>query len=164
MKGERIVSKDFVVSLEYSLKIDDELVESTSQDDINPIQFIQGYGEIIPGLEKAIEGMAIGESKRVVIAPEDAYGEYDPEEVASLSKGEFPPEIPLEVGTEIEIKDDSGEELMACIIDIDLENVLLDFNHPLAGKVLEFEVTVVGLRAATTEEIAHGHVHDLEAD
>lgn len=159
MKEGRIVTDGLVVSLDYVLKVDGEVVDSTREEGGAPIQFIQGAGQIIPGLERALDGMMIGESKKVLIPPADAYGEFDPDAYEMVAKREFPDSIPVDVGTQIEIRDESGETLMAYIAEVEGDQVRLDFNHPLAGKDLDFAVEVVDLREATEEEKAHGHVH-----
>jgi FKBP-type peptidyl-prolyl cis-trans isomerase SlyD len=103
--------------------------------------------------------MKVGEKKTIEIQPEDAYGIYDPDSLEVAKKDEFSEEIPLDVGTFLDLRDDEGEVLSAQIIEEDEETVTLDFNHPLAGKALTFEITVAGLRPATAEELDHGHVH-----
>ncbi len=152
-----IVQDNYVITLDYTLIVDDEVLESTA--DGEPIEFIQGIGQIIPGLEQALYGLKVGEKKTVVIQPEDAYGDYDPESLEVARKEEFSEEIPLDIGTFLDLRDDEGEVLSAQITVADEDTVTLDFNHPLAGKVLTFEVTVSGLRPASEEEQQHGHVH-----
>lgn len=152
-----IIKDDLVVILNYTLIADEEILEST--DDGEPIEFIQGIGQIIPGLESALYGMKAGEKKTVVIEPEDAYGDYDPESLEIAKKEEFSEEIPLDVGTFLDLRDDEDNVLSAQIIEEDEDTVTLDFNHPLAGKTLTFEITVADLRPATEEELEHGHVH-----
>ena len=159
MKEGWVVSDGLVVSLDYVLKVDEEVVDSTREEGDAPIQFIQGAAQIIPGLERAIEGMMIGESKKVLIPPADAYGEFDPEAFEIVASRDFPSSIPIKVGTQIEIRDESGETLVAYIAEVAGDQVRLDFNHPLAGKELDFVVEVVDLRDATDEEKLHGHVH-----
>jgi FKBP-type peptidyl-prolyl cis-trans isomerase SlyD len=151
------VQDNMVVKLDYTLIVEDEIMESTDEGD--PIEFIQGIGQIIPGLEDALYGMKVSEKKVVEIQPEDAYGEYDPDSLEVADIDEFSEEIPLDVGTFLDLRDDEGEVLSAQIIEADEETVTLDFNHPLAGKVLVFEITVAALRPATEEEKDHGHVH-----
>jgi len=151
------VQDNLVVTLDYTLVVEDEVLESTK--DGEAITFIQGIGQIIPGLENALYGMKVGENKTVVIEPEDAYGVYDEESTEVAKKEEFSEEIPLDVGTFLDLDDDEGEILSAQIIEEDEETVTLDFNHPLAGKTLTFEIKVSGLREATPEELDHGHVH-----
>lgn len=154
---QRVVGDNDVVTLEYTLTVDGEVVDSSK--DHGPIAFIQGQGQIIPGLEKALYGMAVGESKQVVVPPAEAYGESDPEAFLEIPASEFPPEIPLEPGVGIQLRDPSGQVFDAFIDRVEGDTVVLNFNHPLAGKELHFEVKVVGIREATEEELAHGHVH-----
>lgn len=151
------VQDNMVIKLDYDLIVEDEMLESTQEGEA--IEFIQGIGQIIPGLEEALYGMKVGDKKTVVIQPEDAYGIYDPDSLEVAKKDEFSEEIPLDVGTFLDLRDDEGEVLSAQIIEEDEETVTLDFNHPLAGKVLTFEISIAGLRPATGEELDHGHVH-----
>jgi FKBP-type peptidyl-prolyl cis-trans isomerase SlyD len=123
------------------------------------LQFLQGHQNIIPGLERELAGMKVGDSKQVVVSAGEAYGEVDPENVVDVPRTEFPAEIPMEPGTELEVKNADGEVLSATIAEVNNDTVKLDFNHPLAGKQLTFDVSVVELRQATEEELAHGHVH-----
>jgi len=153
----KTVQDNLVVSLDYTLIVDEEVMEST--DDGEPIEFVQGIGQIIPGLESALYGMKVGEKKTVVIEPENAYGDYDPESLEIAKKEEFSEEIPLDVGTFLDLSDDEGEVLSAQIIEEDEDTVTLDFNHPLAGNTLTFEITLSALRPASEEELDHGHAH-----
>jgi FKBP-type peptidyl-prolyl cis-trans isomerase SlyD len=150
------VEDKLVVTLEYTLFVEDEIMEQTARGE--GIQFIQGQEQIIPGLEKALYGLEIGEEKRLVIPPQEAYGEYDPESLQVAQKDEFSEEIPLDVGTFLDLEDNEGEVLSAQIIDADAETITLDFNHPLAGETLIFEVKVTALRPATPEELQAGEV------
>ena len=151
------VQKNQIVTLDYTLIVEDEILEST--DDGEAIEFIQGIGQIIPGLENALYDMKVGDTKTVVIEPEDAYGIYDEESTQVAKKEELSEEIPLDVGTFLDLEDVEGEILSAQITEEDEETVTLDFNHPLAGKTLTFEIKISGLREATPEELDHGHVH-----
>jgi len=151
------VQDNMVVKLDYILSVDEEILEST--EDGEPIEFIQGIGQIIPGLESALYGMKVGEKKTVVIEPDNAYGDYDPESLEIAKKEEFSEEIPLDVGTFLDLSDDEGEVLSAQVIEEDEDTVTLDFNHPLAGKILSFEITLSALRPASEEELDHGHAH-----
>mgnify|MGYP001134402118 FL=1 len=151
------IADDVVVSLDYTLTVDNEVVDTS--EDSEPIVFLQGHGNIIPGLEQALYGLAAGEQKEVVVQPADGYGELDPEAFADVPRKEFPPQIPMEVGIELQMRDKSGDILDARIDAVDEDTVRLDFNHPLAGKQLNFSVKVVSLRSASPEELEHGHVH-----
>jgi FKBP-type peptidyl-prolyl cis-trans isomerase SlyD len=106
-----------------------------------------------------MEGMQVGDSKEVSVPAEQAYGDVDPGAIVEVSKTDFPPNVPIEVGTPLQVRNMDGQILDARISDVQGDKVKLDFNHPLAGKDLKFNVTVVGLRNATQEELEHGHVH-----
>ncbi len=149
-----------VVSMEYTLHVDGEVVDTSAGRE--PLQFIQGTGNIIPGLERELYGMVIGDNKKVSVAAADAYGELDPEAFVDVPRGEFPADIPVEKGIEIQVRDESNNPMYARIDTFDDETVKLDFNHPLAGKTLNFDVTIVALRGASPEELDHGHVHGPE--
>lgn len=156
------VAKDLVVSMAYELKIEDEVIDTATKDD--PLQFIQGHGHIIPGLERAIEGMAVGESKHVSVKAIDGYGEFSAEDIVELPRSEFPEDFPLEVDMEVTVENDEGEEMTAFIEEITLDTVTLNFNHPLAGRDLEFDVKIVALRQPSSEELEHDHIHLDEHD
>lgn len=151
------VANDLVVTIEYKLTVDGEMIDSSEGE--APLEYLHGHANIIFGLEKELTGMKVGESKSVEVSPEEGYGEVDEEAVLEVPRGEFPSDVPLEPGIELEITDDEGDMMFATIIEVGDEDVVLDTNHPLAGQTLFFEVSVVGLRPATETEIEHGHVH-----
>ena len=151
------VQDEVIVSLEYTLQVEGEIVDSTGEDE--HIQFIQGYGQIIPGLESQIYGMSSGESKEVAV-PAEAYGELDEDALGTVPRDEFPPDMPLEKGVALQLRDQDGEVFDAYVESVGKKNVEINLNHPLAGKELHFSVKVLDLRPATEEEIAHEHVHD----
>ena len=151
------VGNGVVVSMDYKLTVDGDVVDSSEEH--GPLEYLQGHGNIIPGLESEMAGMKIGDSKNVTVAPEDGYGDFDPDAIVDVDRGDFPPEIPVEIGVELQVADDHGHPMLATIVEIADDVVTLDTNHPLAGKELHFEVKVVDLRAATNEELSHGHVH-----
>ena len=155
--SENKVAANMAVSMEYTLTVESEVLDSSEEH--GPIEFLLGYQNIIPGLENAVEGMAVGESKDVVVTAKDGYGESDPSEIKDVSKDEFPDEIPLKPGVDLEMKDDEGHLVHGTILKVGEESIKMDFNHPLAGKELHFAVKVVGLREATAEELSHGHIH-----
>ncbi len=152
------VQDGLVVSMEYTLTVDGEVLDSSK--DAGPLQFLAGYDNIVTGLEDEMIGMKIGESKDVVVPPEDGYGEFDDEAFMEVPRTEFPADIEMEEGMELHVSDEDGEEQMAFVESFDDENVRLDFNHPLAGAELHFSVKVIGLREPTAEELEHGHVHE----
>jgi FKBP-type peptidyl-prolyl cis-trans isomerase SlyD len=157
------VDDDLVVSLSYTLRDDEGAVIDSAGDD-DPLEFIQGHGQIIAGLEEELYGMAVGAEKSVVIAPEDGYGLYDPEATDVTPIDMFPADFDLEEGMLLELHDEeSGEMVEAYVSEIRDNEVVLDFNHPLAGQTLHFDVKIVDLRPATEEELDHGHVHSAHA-
>jgi FKBP-type peptidyl-prolyl cis-trans isomerase SlyD len=157
MSEDLKVKDGHVVSMEYTLKVDGEIADSSEGRE--PLEFVHGAGNIIPGLEREMTGMAIGESKDVVVAAMDAYGEEDEKAFMEVPRDQFPEEIPLNVGIELQVQNQAGQPMYARIDMVGEKSVRLDFNHPLAGKDLHFSVKVVGLRDATDEEKEHGHVH-----
>ncbi|GAB4422453.1 MAG: peptidylprolyl isomerase [Anaerolineales bacterium] len=146
-----------VVSMEYTLQVDGKVLDSSEGGD--PLQFVSGVGNIIPGLEKEMIGMGVGESKDVVVPPAEGYGEYNQDAFMEVPLDQFPKEVPVLVGTELQVQDSAGNARYARITHVDEKTARLDFNHPLAGKELHFNVKVVDLRDATQEELDHKHVH-----
>ncbi len=157
MSEPTVVAKDVVVSLAYKLTVDGEVLDEAGKDDA--IQFLHGHRNIIPGLENELTGLKLGDSKKVSVQPEEGYGLTDSEEIEEISLEDFPEGIVPEIGMELEVKDEDGNDLYGRVLAITEDTVTMDFNHPLAGKTLDFEVTVVGLRNATEDELSHGHVH-----
>jgi FKBP-type peptidyl-prolyl cis-trans isomerase SlyD len=162
------IEDNLVVTMDYELKIDDAIVDTS--DDGDPIIFLQGAGQIIAGLEKSIYGLKVGDQKTIVVEPKDGYGEIDPESIVEVPKDEFPEDFPLELGVEITVnteddeEDAEEEEMEATIVAVNDKTVTLDFNHPLAGKILNFSVKVLEIREATAEEIEHQHVHGDDSE
>jgi FKBP-type peptidyl-prolyl cis-trans isomerase SlyD len=152
------VQDGLVVSMDYKLTVDGEVLDSS--DEAGPLQYLAGYDNIVPGLERAMMGMKIGESRDVVVAPADGYGEFDEEAFMDVPRDEFPADMKLEEGMELHVTDEDGNHQAAYVASFNNESVRLDFNHPLAGAELSFYVKVVGLREPTKEELDHGHVHE----
>jgi FKBP-type peptidyl-prolyl cis-trans isomerase SlyD len=124
------------------------------------LQFLAGHDNIVPGLEREMIGMKIGESKEVVVSPEDGYGEFDEEAFMEVPRSEFPTDMEIEEGVELSVTDEDGKNQYARVESLTDETVSLDFNHPLAGAELHFSVKVIELRDPTEEELDHGHVHE----
>lgn len=153
------VSDNLVVSLDYALRLDDgeEIDRSDSQE---PLQFLQGQGQIISGLEQALYGMQVNDEKDIVVSPTDGYGEYDPDNIEAMPRNAFPEDLALEEGMGLNLRDsETNEVIEVSVFKVRDDKVLLDFNHPLAGETLHFSVKIAGLRQATAEELDHGHVH-----
>ncbi|MDP2776251.1 MAG: peptidylprolyl isomerase [Anaerolineales bacterium] len=156
--SKNTVQDGLVVSMDYRLTVDGEVLDSS--DDEGPLQFLAGYDNIVPGLEREMIGMKIGEKKEVVVKPEEGYGEFDEEAFMDVPRTEFPEDLKLEEGMELHLTDEDDQPQAAYVTSFDDQTVQLDFNHPLAGAELHFNVTVVALREPTEEELDHGHVHE----
>lgn len=132
------------VSIEYTLKLDDQSVVESNVG-AEPLTYTQGSHHIIPGLEKALAGMKVGENKQVTIDPENAYGPLNQEAFKEVGKDQIPPDA-LKVGTPLQGQDPSGNAFTVTVNEIKDETVVLDFNHPLAGKTLVFDVKVLNIQ------------------
>lgn len=153
------IDNGVVVSLQYTLVVDGEEIDSA--DSQNPLEYLHGAQNIVPGLEQALAGKAVGDRVQVTLPPEAGYGEYSEEEIDEFGKDELPDSSQLEAGMFIEVEDEEGYVYEGVIQEITEDAVIVDFNHPLAGKTLNFDVTVLSLRQADDEEIAHGHPHSM---
>lgn len=131
------------VSIEYTLTLEDEQVVDTNVGK-DPLTFVQGENQIITGLEKKLEGMDIGESKQVEISPEGAYGQIDPEAIVKVEAEKLPEKV-KSVGAMVQAKTPKGEVLHGRVLEIEGEMVTVDFNHPLAGKALFFDVKILSI-------------------
>jgi FKBP-type peptidyl-prolyl cis-trans isomerase SlyD len=149
------IAQNTVVTLDYTLKVDGSLVESTDGDE--PMTYLHGHENIVPGLEKALLGLVVGDTKRVLVQPKDGYGEYDEDGVQNLAKTNF--EEALEVAGTYFGETEDGEPISFSVLEETETEYVVDFNHALAGETLEFEVTVRDIREATKSELEHGHVH-----
>ncbi|VTU34258.1 MULTISPECIES: FKBP-type peptidyl-prolyl cis-trans isomerase [unclassified Variovorax] len=150
------ILKDTAVTLRY--KVADlgtgKLIEQGS----DPMVYLHGgYDNTFPKIEAALEGQEPGFQATLALQPEDAFGPRDESLVRTISKADFPPGV--KVGGQLEGRNDQGEPQVFTVMKIKGPQVILDGNHPLAGKALKFSMTVTGVRAATEEEIAHRHVH-----
>ena len=161
MDNEFKIKNDQVVSMDYTLRVDGEVVDTSEGSD--PIEFIQGKGEIIKGLETQLYGMEVGDAKDVVVKPKEGYGELDENAYVDVPREQFPQEIPLEVGTQLQVQDQKGRIQLARIEQVAKDSVRLDFNHPLAGKTLHFSVKIAAMRPASDDELSHGHVHQPDS-
>jgi FKBP-type peptidyl-prolyl cis-trans isomerase SlyD len=138
----KTVSDGKVISLEYTLKLDnDEIVDTNVGKD--PLSYTQGAHQIIPGVEAALEGMEVGQAKQAIVPPTEGYGERDPDKFHEVPKEKLPQGIA--VGTPLHGKDASGRDVRPIVSAVNDETVLLDFNHPLAGKTLYFDLKVVNI-------------------
>ncbi|MGB8623086.1 MAG: peptidylprolyl isomerase [Paracoccaceae bacterium] len=114
-----------------------------SSADRDPLEFTVGSGEIIPGLDSAVPGMAAGEKKTVEVAAGDAYGDHNPEAKQAIPREQVPEDIPLEVGTQLQLQTPEGQVMPVVVAEVTDAQVVLDANHPLAGKDLTFDIELV---------------------
>lgn len=150
------IAKDTVVALDYELfDVDGNLIEKTDE----PIEYLHGgYDGIFPVVEQALDGKNAGDTCRVRLEPDDAFGEYDAELVHVEPLDKFPGTV--NVGMQFEGRSGTSDEMLVyTVTDIADDKVVVDGNHPLAGQTLDFSCTVSSVRSATSEELQHGHAH-----
>ena len=153
-----LIANQHVVAIDYTLSNDaGEVIDSSAG--AEPLVYLHGAGNIIAGLENALAGKAVGDELEVSFEPEDAYGEYSAELITNLGREMFEGVEELEVGMQFHASAPDGGMQIVTIRDVDGDQVTIDGNHPLAGQQLNFKVKVVSVRAASEEEVAHGHVH-----
>ena len=152
------IAQDQVVSIHYTLRNDAGDVLDKSSDGA-PLSYLHGHGNLIPGLERELAGKNTGDKLQVKIPPADGYGEYDKELVQRVPRRALKGVPNVKVGMRLHARTEQGaREVTVTQLTGDL--VTLDGNHPLAGQSLNFEVEVADIRAATAEELEHGHVHE----
>lgn len=149
------ITKDTVVTLSYQVRdLQGKLLEASDQ----PMAYLHGgYGNTFEKIESALDGQAVGFATTVTLAPADAFGERDESLVQTISKADFPPGV--KVGGTLRGVADGGHERIFTVVKIKGPQVILDGNHPHAGKTLSFALKVLEVRAASAEEVAHGHAH-----
>ena len=152
-----IENENSVVGIEYEVKEAGTDTVIDSNKGAQPLEFITGKGQIIPGLEKELVGMNEGESKTITVKAADAYGEVNPEAQQTLPREQFEG-IDLQKGMALYGQGEGGQTVQVTVVDFNDKEVTIDFNHPLAGKDLVFDVTVTQARPATDEEAATGQV------
>lgn len=152
------IGRNAVVSVEYTLKNDKG--ETLDESGGEPLTYIHGQGQLVPGLERALEGKARGETVNAVVAPKDGYGVKNKSAKAiEVPLDQFPEGEGPEVGMAIEAVGEGGETTTLWVVEKNEQSVKLSLDHPLAGVTLHFQVQIGDVRAATKEELAHGHVH-----
>jgi FKBP-type peptidyl-prolyl cis-trans isomerase SlyD len=146
------VGPDTFVTLAYTLYDEDGAVVDRT-DDEQPLSYLHGYGQLVPGLERGIEGMSKGDLRSVIVPASDGYGEYDPEAVFEVERSDFPRPAEVAAGDEFFAESDDGQGISLTVLEVHEDACLVDTNHPLAGEDLRFDVTVLEVRAATDQEI-----------
>lgn len=148
-----IVEENTVVEMTYVLTVEGEIADEGT------LEYLQGHGNIIAGLEAGLEGAKVGETREVHVPAKDAYGEHDPKRVLPVNRSSFPEDFEFKLGEMLRIRDASGHVFQAIPVAVSEETVDLDLNHPMAGKDLDFKVTILNIRPGTEEEIANGSLH-----
>lgn len=138
-----MIAQGSKVKIHYTLTVDDEVIDSSEGHE--PLEYVHGTGEIVPGLENALAGLRAGDKRVVVVAPEQGYGEANPDAVQEIELEAFEDDEGLEVGAIISVETDDGHSFDAIVAEISESTVTLDLNHPLAGKTLHFDVVVVAV-------------------
>ena len=155
--------KDKVIAIHYTLTVDGEKVES-SHDNDEQLWVLLGHGQLIPGLERAIEGHEAGETLQVEVAAVDGYGERQEDQIQRMSKKYFPQANRLKPGMVTVLKLKDGGQRAVTVHKVGMSAIDVDLNHPMAGKTLNFDVVINEVRDATEEEVAHGHAHPPGAE
>jgi FKBP-type peptidyl-prolyl cis-trans isomerase SlyD len=152
------IQNDSVVNFNYTLTNAAGDVLDKSQGD--PLVYLHGAHNIVPGLENAMLGKQVGDKFQVTVEPEEAYGEYQAEMVQEVPRNMFQGVDDIQVGMQFQAQADEGVQVVT-VKEVTAEHVIVDANHPLAGQALTFDVEVVAIRAATAEELEHGHAHGV---
>ena len=151
-----VIANDLVVTFNY--KLTNAEGETLDQSQGEPLAYLHGAGNIIPGLEKALVGKAVGDKFTVNVPAAEGYGEYNADLVQEVPKQMFQGVENIEAGMQFQAQTDDGVQIVT-VKSVEGENVIVDANFPLAGQDLTFDVEIVGIREASAEELEHGHVH-----
>ncbi len=153
-----LIGDNLVVSMHYKLT-DDEGNVLDSSEGSEPLNYLHGAGNIIPGLEKALVGKVAGDTLQVRVEPAEGYGEVVPELIQTVERAAFQGVDTVEAGMAFEAQAPDGSIQRIVVKNVEGDEVTIDANHPLAGVTLNFDIEIVNVKEATKEEIAHGHVH-----
>ena len=153
-----LVGNNMVVSISYTLTNNEGEVLDQSPDG-QPLKYLHGADGIIPGLEKELNGKAVGSDFDVTIAPDEGYGQRNDALIQQMPKSAFPTDVEVQAGMQFNAQSTDGQAIMVTVAEVDEDTVTVDGNHPLAGITLHFKGKVEDSREATAEELDHGHVH-----
>lgn len=152
------IEKDRVAALEYTLK-DDEGNVVDSNVGGEALHYLHGHGNLVPGLERELEGKSAGDTFEVKISASEGYGERDEARTFEVPRSELPPQPTPQKGMQFTMRGPNGMAIPVTVVKVKLNTVVMDGNHPLAGQNLNFTVTIQSVRKAKKEELAHGHAH-----
>ena len=153
-----LIGDNLVVSMHYKLT-DDEKNVIDSSEGAEPLTYLHGAGNIIPGLENALVGKVEGDTMTVRVEPEEGYGALNPEMIQTVPKSAFQDVDTIEVGMAFETQSPDGDVQHIVVKEVNDDEITIDANHPLAGVVLNFDVEITNIREASEDELSHGHVH-----
>ena len=153
------IARDTVVVFDYVMTDEDGVVIDSGKGP-SAMAYIHGEGQMMPGLEKALEGKQEGDRVQATVPPEEGYGPEEDQEEIRVPRSDLPADLELEPGAELEGTDEDGESDTFWVVALEGDEVVLTRSHPLAGMTLKFDVTVTKVRAATAEELEHGHAHE----
>lgn len=159
------IENNHAVTVNYKLHTIEANGEQVFQEETtteNPLTYLHGVGMMIPKFEQELAGLSVGDKKSFVIAPEEAYGDVDPNAFAQLPLEMFVESGLPPVGAMLPLSDNAGNEFRATVVEVNDQAVVADLNHPMAGKTLNFDVEVLATRPATEEELDHGHAHGID--
>jgi FKBP-type peptidyl-prolyl cis-trans isomerase SlyD len=159
--SEPLIADGQVVIMQYTLRSDEgEVLDESTADE--PMAYLHGAENIVPGLEKALTGKSIGFKGKVTVSPEDGYGERDEDdEPDAIPRKAFPADMLIEPGMTFMAEGPNDEHAPIWVVAVEGDKILVDSQHPLAGKTLHFDVEVMSIRAATADELEHGHPHGI---
>ena len=138
-----VIANGKKVKLDYVLTVDDQMIESTQGGE--PLEYTHGTGQIIKGMASELEGMKVGQEKSIIVKPEDGYGQVIAEAIKEIDSSYFPEDFEAQVGTVISLKGEEGVVIPGIIMEVNEKTVIVNFNHPLAGKTLNFDVKIVDI-------------------
>ena len=142
--SETMIEKGKTVLFDYVLTVDGEEIDSSKKS--SPLTYVHGEGNIVPGLERQLDGLKAGDQKAIVVSPDEGYGPINPEAFREIPKSQLPPGMEPQAGAVLTAKIQEGREIPVVITDVRDDSVMVDFNHPLAGKELHFDVTIVEIK------------------
>ncbi|HLU40527.1 MAG TPA: peptidylprolyl isomerase, partial [Planctomycetota bacterium] len=158
MSSPQQIAADTVVGIHYTLTLDSGAQVDSSVGG-EPLLYLHGHGNIVPGLEAELTSHKVGDRVMVTVPPAKGYGERQPNATQAVPRHAFPPGETPRPGMQFGIRDEDGDVVPVWVAKVTKDEIVLDFNHPLAGENLHFEVEVVSIRGATQEELRHGHPH-----
>ncbi len=154
MANEAVVGPEQIVSIEYQLRDDEgKMLDETGGDE--PLNYLHGSGQLVIGVEKALEGKSVGTEIEVVVPPAEGYGEHDPEKIFDVPRKNF--DFEVEVGQTLQAQSADGQGMPVQVKEVGKESVSLDANHPLSGMNLNFKIKILDVHEATDDEKNHGH-------